>query len=102
MTQIIELANADFEKTVASGTVLIDFFATWCNPCKMFGKVLEQVAKECDDSVVIAKIDVDQAQELAARFGVNTIPHIVVFKGGSIVAERSGVLTKPEVLELLK
>lgn len=102
MTEIIEANNANFDEIVSKGTVLVDFFAVWCNPCKMFGKILEQAAKECEDSVVIAKVDTDQYPELAVRFGVNTIPHVVVFKDGNVVFERPGVLTKPEVLELLK
>ena len=102
MTEIIEANNANFDEIVSKGTVLVDFFAVWCNPCKMFGKILEQAAKECEDSVVIAKVDTDQYPELAVRFGVNTIPHVVVFKDGNVVFERPGVLTKPDVLELLK
>ncbi len=102
MAEIIEINSSSFDETVSAGTVLVDFYAVWCNPCKMFGKILEQAAKECGDDVVIAKVDTDQAPELAVRFGVNTIPHVVVFKDGKVVFERPGVLTKPEVLELLK
>ena len=99
---LLKVNANEFENAVSKGTVLVDFYAVWCNPCKMFGKILEQAAKECGDSVVIAKVDTDQYPELAVRFGVNTIPHVVVFKDGNVVFERPGVLTKPEVLELLK
>ena len=102
MGKIIELNKADFESVISGGTVLVDFFATWCNPCKMFGKILEQAEKECPENVIIAKVDIDKDPELAVRFGVNTVPHVVVFKDGSVTFERPGVLTKPEVLELLK
>lgn len=102
MGKIIELSKSDFESVITGGTVLVDFFATWCNPCKMFGKILEQAAKECGENVVIAKVDIDKDPELAVQFGVNTVPHVVVFKEGKVTFERPGVLTKPEVLELLK
>jgi thioredoxin 1 len=102
MGKIIELNKADFESVISGGTVLVDFFATWCNPCKMFGKILEQAEKECAENVIIAKVDIDKDPELAIRFGVNTVPHVVVFKDGNVTFERPGVLTKPEVLELLK
>ena len=102
MGKIIELNKADFESVISGGTVLVDFFATWCNPCKMFGKILEQAEKECPENVIIAKVDIDKDPELAVRFGVNTVPHVVVFKDGSVTFERPGVLTKHEVLELLK
>jgi thioredoxin 1 len=102
MAQIVELNAADFDTVTSSGKVFVDFYATWCNPCKMFGKVLEQTAKEYDGSAVIAKVNVDEAPELAVKFNINTIPHVVVFSDGNVVYSNPGAMTKPEILEHLK
>lgn len=102
MSEIIELNSADFESVTSSGKVFVDFYASWCNPCKMFGKVLEQVAKEYEGNAVIAKVNVDQNPELAVKFNVNTIPHVVVFSEGKVVYSNPGTMTKPEILEHLK
>lgn len=102
MIDIIELNSADFDAVTSSGKVFVDFYATWCNPCKMFGKVLEQAARDYDGQSVIAKVDVDKNPELAVKFNINTIPHVVVFSDGNVIYSNPGVMTKPEILEHLK
>lgn len=102
MADIIELTTTDFDAVTSTGTVFVDFYATWCNPCKMFGKVIEQTAKEYSGNGVIAKVDVDKNPELAVKFDINTIPHVVVFADGKVVCSKPGAMTKTEILEYLK
>ena len=102
MADIIELDSAKFEEVTSAGTVFIDFYATWCNPCKMFSRVLEQTAKEYEGTAVIAKVDVDKNPELAVKFNINTIPHVVVCSQGKVIYSNPGAMTKPEILEYLK
>lgn len=82
------------------GTVLLDFYAQWCGPCRMVAPVLEEIAGERAD-VKVCKIDVDQAMDLAMEFHVASIPTLVVMKGGKITAKTVGACDKQEILELL-
>ena len=102
MKEIIVLDNSNFDAVTSSGKVLIDFYAAWCNPCKMFSRVLEQAASEYDGNGVIAKVDVDQNPDLAVKFNINTIPHVVVYADGNVVCSKPGAMTKTEILEYLK
>lgn len=85
------LDDKNFEESVASGVSLIDFWAPWCGPCRMQGPIVEEVAEEADQSVVVAKVDVDQAPKVAAQFGVRSIPTLVVLKDGELVEQFVGV-----------
>ena len=102
MAVIQDLNAQTFDGVVGSGTVLVDFWAPWCNPCRMLGTILEQVAKEAADDVVIGKVNVDENKELAAKFEVVNIPRMFLFRNGEIVAEFSGVQSKPKLLDALK
>ena len=102
MKEIVILDKTNFDTVTASGKVFVDFYADWCNPCKMFGKVLEQAASVYEGDGVIAKVNVDSDPELAVKFNVNTIPHVVVFSGGEAVYSAPGAMTRPEILEHLK
>ena len=91
---------AEFEEEIKNGTVLVDFFATWCGPCKMLSPVLEEVAKENADLKVL-KIDVDEVGPLAARFGIQAIPTLILFRDGERVAVRMGYQNKNQLLAFI-
>ncbi len=76
--------------------VVCDFFATWCGPCKMLAPVLEQVAAENADKAVFVKVDVDECQDLAARYGIMSIPFVAVFKSGNLTAKTLGFMPKSQ------
>lgn len=82
--------------------VLLDFYASWCGPCRKLLPVIDEVAEELKDQVVVGKIDVDENMELAGKYGVSTIPTLMVFKNGKPVNLSIGYMPKTGVLEMLK
>lgn len=99
---IIHLQEENFaEVTKTDKTVLIDFWAPWCGPCRMLGPVLEEIAEE-DPTLVVAKVNVDEEAALAQAFGVTSIPLLVVMKDGELVKKSVGYIPKEDVLELVK
>ena len=102
MAEIKELNAANFDETVKSGVVLVDFWAPWCNPCRMLGGILEQVAAELPADVTIGKVNIDENRDLAVTFEVMNIPRIFIYKDGKIVNDMSGVQSKPKLLDALK
>jgi len=76
------LNNDDFNTTIEKGTVLVDFFADWCGPCKMLGPVLEKVSADYEGKMGFAKVNVDDCPELAQKYGVMSIPNVIIFKDG--------------------
>lgn len=100
MAMIRDIEEKDFAETIASGTVLVDFWAPWCSYCKVIGVVLEQCAVSAPAEAVIAKINVDDNAELAAKYSITTLPTLILFKDG-VEVSRHGVLKKAEILELL-
>ena len=84
----------EFEETINSDYALVDFFATWCGPCKMMGPVLENVAAN-RDNIKIIKVDVDKFESLAKTYGVMSIPTLVLFKKGQIVDKKVGFVAEP-------
>ena len=91
---------AEYEEAIKEGTVLVDFFATWCGPCKMLSPVLEEVAEE-NPNINILKIDVDEVSELAVRYGVQAIPTLMLFKNGQRVETRMGYQNKNQLLAFI-
>lgn len=98
----VEISKGNFKKEVleADGVVLIDFWASWCAPCKMLSPIIDQVADEVS-GVKVVKVNVDQEQELAANFKIMSIPTLVVMKGGQEVKRSMGYISKDAVVELL-
>ena len=99
---LIHVTSENFEKDVMQSekTVLIDFWATWCGPCRMIAPIVEEIASERED-ITVAKIDVDEAGDLAAAFGITSIPTLVVMKNGEIVNKSVGYQGKQSILNML-
>ena len=92
--------NFDKEVVNSDVPVLVDFYADWCGPCKMMGPVVEELASEMGDSVKIGKVNVDDEEELAQKYGIMSIPCFIVFKNGEAVNQKVGACTK-EALKAL-
>ena len=100
---VIDVKTADFEAEVLKSdkTVLVDFWAVWCGPCRMVGPVVEELATEYQGKAVIGKVDVDTNQEVAAKYGIRNIPTILFFKDGEVVDKVVGVVPKEQLVEKL-
>lgn len=102
MGEVKHLTADNFESEIGSGIALVDFWATWCGPCRMLGPIIEEVAKEVGDEAVVAKVNVDEAQQLAAKYNVRSIPAIFVLKGGEVVNQFVGVQDKQTLVNAIK
>lgn len=100
----ITVNKDNFEQEVINSEipVLVDFWATWCGPCRMIAPILEEIANENVGKIKVAKINVDEEMELAMQFKIEAIPTLLIFKNGEIVNKSLGVLSKEEILNLLK
>ena len=99
----VQKVNSENFEAIKSSekTVLLDFYADWCGPCRMVAPVVEEIAKERDD-VLVGKINVDESPELANTFGVFSIPTLVVMKNGQVVRQEAGARPKAMILDMLK
>ncbi|SOC36498.1 thioredoxin [Ureibacillus acetophenoni] len=98
---IVNVTDQNFNEEIANGVVLVDFWATWCGPCKMIAPVLEEIDAEIGDQVKIAKLDVDNNQATAAEYQVMSIPTLLLFKDGQQVGKTVGFQPKEALLEFI-
>ena len=100
---VIDVTSENFEDVVLKNekTVLLDFSAVWCGPCQMIAPIIHEIAEEKED-VVVGKIDVDNDTPLAIKFGVSSIPTLVVMKNGQAIDKAVGLRSKAQILEMLK
>ncbi len=94
--------NSSFDQIINSEKpILVDFFATWCGPCKVLGPILKEVKDQLGDGVSIIKIDVDKNQPLAAKYQVRGVPTMILFQNGKQLWRQSGVLQKSDILKII-
>ncbi|ANY62802.1 thioredoxin TrxA [Comamonas aquatica] len=96
---IKHVTDASFESDVLQpgSTVLVDYWAEWCGPCKMIAPILDDVAKNYEGKITVAKMNVDENREVPAKFGIRGIPTLMIFKNGELVATKVGALAKPQL-----
>src|SRR3989344_3271405 len=99
-----ELNSKNFKKEVLESKepVMVDFYAGWCGPCKAMAPIVEELAKEMKDKIKIFKVSIETEEDLASEYGVMSIPTFLFFKGGKIVEQASGMMSKAKMLELIK
>lgn len=103
--EAVVLTNDNFEEEVINEKekkVLVDFWASWCGPCKMLSPIIDEIASEDHEGLKVCKVNVDENQSLAMRYQVMSIPTLLVFENGEVVKTSIGALTKDKVLELVK
>ena len=104
MENVLEINNANFEQEVLKdkGLVVVDFAAEWCGPCKRLAPVIAELAAAYTGKIKVCHVDVDNAPDIAAQFGIMSVPTILLFKGGKKVSESVGVVGKQKLEELIK
>lgn len=97
--KILQLTDDGFDNDVinAAGPVLVDFWAEWCGPCKAIAPILDDISKEYEGKLTVAKINIDENQKIAAQFAVRAIPTLIIFKDGNFEADKKGALSKSQL-----
>lgn len=101
--KIVTLSDAEFESSVLHGDkpALIDFWAEWCQPCKMLAPTVEEIAGEYEDKILVGKLNVDDNPATATKYGIRGIPTLLLFKGGQVVQQLVGVKSKAEIKKVI-
>ena len=99
--KVLQLTSENFDEVINSSTVLVDFYADWCGPCKMQSPIVDEVAS-LSDEYKVGKVNVDDEDEIAMRFKISSIPTLLVFKNGEVVKKFVGVTGKDTILAALK
>jgi thioredoxin 1 len=104
MADLLHVSDANFEDEIVQADIpaMVDFWAEWCGPCKMVGPTVEALAKEYAGKIKIAKMDVDENRETPAKFGIRSIPTLILFKNGKVAQTIVGALPKSDIEEALK
>lgn len=99
----IELNVKNFKSEVINSEipVLVDFWATWCGPCRMIAPVIEEIANDYDGKIKVGKVNVDDAMDIATEYGIEVIPTLIFFKNGEAVKRTTGVIEKREIVEII-
>ena len=98
---IMHITKDNFDSVTSSGLVLVDLWATWCGPCRMQAPILEELDEQLNGKVKICKLDVDDEPAIAQRFGVMSIPTLMVFRNGEIISKEVGVHTVEQLMTML-
>lgn len=99
----LEITNSNYKEVLAEGKpMVIDFWAPWCGPCKMVGPIIEELAEEYKDRVIIGKCDVDENDDVSAEYGIRNIPTVLFFKNGEIVDKQVGAVGKAVFVEKIE
>ena len=99
---VVIFTKVDFDEKVKNGVVMVDFWAEWCGPCKMAGPIIDELAEEYAGRIVVGKVDVDKESDLAGKFGVMSIPTVILFKDGKEISRQVGFAGKQGFVDLLK
>ena len=99
--KVTNLNDTDFDSAIAEGITLVDFWAPWCGPCRMQVPILEELSESVDNQTKIAKLNVDEAEGVAGRFGVQAIPTLLLFKDGNEVQRFIGVQSKETLIDAI-
>ena len=94
MAKYVELNNSNFEEAVKEGVTMVDFWAPWCGPCRMIAPVVEELAEDFEGKATIAKVNTDEEQDIAVKYGIRSIPSILFFKDGEVVDQMVGAASK--------
>ena len=104
MSQIIEMNNENFDEEInkKSKTLIVDFWAEWCGPCKLLSPIIEELATELEDQVTFGKVNLDSNQDLAMKFSIRSIPTLLMFKDGELKDTKVGLLSKSDLQHWIK
>lgn len=101
---VTELNSKNFKKEVLDNKtpVVVDFYASWCGPCKAMAPIVDELAKEMENKIKVSKVDIEDGESLAVKYGVMSVPTFLFFKGGKIIEQANGMMPKNKLMELAR